>query len=72
MSVPTPATQRPKKKGFVFYGYFSVFLSLTILLGALIWLVYMYVPEYYLPLSFLMLVVGGVLAYVILTKGAKF
>ena len=50
----------------------SVVLELTIVLGAAIWLIYDYLPQYYLPLSFTLLVLAGVFAYVILSKVIKF
>lgn len=50
----------------------SVVFELTIVLAAAIWFIYDYLPQYYLPLSFTLLVVGGVVAYVFLSKVVKF
>ncbi|HKW05219.1 MAG TPA: hypothetical protein VJN71_07980 [Nitrososphaerales archaeon] len=51
---------------------FSFMLELTIAIGAAFWLIYSYLPQYYLELSFTLLGIAGVLAYVILTKAIKF
>jgi hypothetical protein len=52
-----------------FRGYFSVFLSLTILAAALIYLIYGYAPyQYYLPLSFVVVLVVGIAGFVILSR----
>ena len=51
---------------------FSFMLELTIAIGAAFWLIYSYLPQYYLALSFTLLGIAGVLAYVILTKAIKF
>lgn len=67
-----PQEAGTKKKGFQFFGFFSVLLSITIVVSAGVWLIYGYSPQYYLPLSFLLLAVAGVVAYVILTKAVKF
>ena len=62
-----------KKKRFVFHGYFSLFLSLTILTAALIWVIYGDLPpQYYLPVSFGVIVVIGFLAFYILDKKIQF
>ncbi|MGI0078529.1 MAG: hypothetical protein ACRECH_02795 [Nitrososphaerales archaeon] len=60
----------PKKKGFL--EFFSILLEMAIALGAATWFIYAYLPEYYLPLSFLLLALAGVFAYVILSKVVKF
>lgn len=71
--LPTIKLRRDKKKvrrrGLVFYGYLSVVLSLLIATAALIWLIYVYAPAgFYLPVSFLALVLVGTIAYVILSR----
>lgn len=50
----------------------SVVFELTIVLAAAMWFIYDYLPQYYLPLSFTLLVLAGVFAYVILSKVIKF
>ena len=62
---------RQKKKGIQFFGYFSLLLSFSIACAGVIWEVYAYYPQYYLPASFSVLVIAGVVAYVILTKSIK-
>ena len=58
-----------KKRRIVFHGYFSVFLSLTIVTAGLIWVIYGALPaQYYLPVSFGIIVVIGFLAFYILDK----
>jgi hypothetical protein len=69
-SHPPGATQG-RKKGYRFLGYLSALLSFTIVCAGLIWEVYAFYPEYYYPLSFSLLAVAGVVAYVILTKTIK-
>lgn len=52
-----------------FYGYFTVVLSLAIVTAGVMWIVYGYLPnEYYFPVSFSLLGVFGIIAYVILSK----
>lgn len=72
MKMSKPQEAGTKKKGFQFFGFFSVLLSITIVVSAAVWIIYGYMPQYYLPLSLLMLAVAGVVAYVILTKAVKF
>ena len=61
-----------KRPRFKFHGYLSVFFSLTIAFAGALWLIYGYLPyQYYLPLSFLAVLVIGIIGYVILTKGVK-
>ena len=58
-----------KKKGLVFHGYFSLLLSLTILAAGLLWLIYSELPyQYYLPVSFGVVVIIGIAAFVILSR----
>jgi hypothetical protein len=62
-----------KRKRFVFHGYFSLLLSLTILTAALIWVIYGDLPsQYYLPVSLGVIVVIGFLAFYILDKKIQF
>ena len=61
------------KKGRVFHGYFSVLLNLTIVVAAVLWLVYGHLPnQYYLPISFLVIVITGLAAFYILNSKMKF
>ena len=60
------------KKKFVFHGYFSLILSLTIVAAALIWLIYVDLPyQYYLVASFGVVAIIGIVAFVILNKKLK-
>ncbi len=62
-----------RKRRFVFHGYFSLFLSLTILTAGLIWIIYGDLPaQYYLPVSFGVIVVVGIVAFYILDKKIQF
>jgi hypothetical protein len=58
-----------KKRHFVFHGYFSLLLSLTILAAALLWVINNTVsPQYYLPASLGVVVLIGVAGFFILNK----
>jgi len=55
------------KKRLHFYGYFGVLLNLTIVMGALLWIAYGHLPgQYYLPVSFAVIVLTGFVAFFIL------
>lgn len=56
-----------KKSGYM--GFFSIMLSITIITAGLMWEAYGHLPgQYYLPVSFAILVVAGVAGYVILVR----
>ncbi len=58
-----------RKRRTIFHGYFSALLSLTILTAGLIWIIYGDLPaQYYLPASFGVIAIIGVLAFYILDK----
>jgi hypothetical protein len=61
--------QSKQKKQFHFYGYFSVVLNLTIVVAAVLWVVYGRLPnQYYLPISFGVIALTGLVAFLILNK----
>lgn len=61
-------TEKAEVKGKPGYmGFFSIVLAITLISAVLIWIVYGYLPgEYYLPLSLIILVCAGIVAYFIL------
>ena len=62
----------PKKKGIAGHRFIAILFEMTLAIGAAMWFIYGYLPQYYLPLSFLLLVIGGIVAYVILSKTVDF
>jgi hypothetical protein len=62
----------PRKKSSISHSFLGIVFEMAIALGAAIWFVYAYLPQYYLPVSFLLLAVGGIVAYVILSKSIDF
>ncbi len=60
---------RQARKKISFPGFFSLFLSITLIFAAILWYIYYSLPhEDYLPVSFGALVVVGLIAYIFLNK----
>jgi hypothetical protein len=67
------SSKKTSRKRFVFHGYFSLLLSLSILLAGVLWLAYGYLPyQDYLPISLLSVVLVGIAAFYILNKRMTF
>jgi hypothetical protein len=63
---------RKKRGKFIFHGYFSVLLNLTIVAAAVLWLAYGRLPnQYYLPISFSIIALTGVAAFFLLNNKMK-
>jgi len=51
------------------FSYFTLMITLVIIIAALLWIMYSLVPhELYLPLGFIILVAVGLFAYYIISK----
>ncbi|MDG6996795.1 MAG: hypothetical protein JRN52_12805 [Nitrososphaerota archaeon] len=56
-----------KKTGFM--GFFSILLSITLITAGLMWEAYGHLPgQYYMPISFSLLILAGVVGYLILVR----
>ncbi|MCL4519170.1 MAG: hypothetical protein M1587_08250 [Thaumarchaeota archaeon] len=56
-----------KKTGYM--GFFSILLSITIITAGLMWEAYGHLPgQYYLPISFSILIAAGIAGYLILVR----
>lgn len=63
----THERQGKKKTGYM--GFFSILLSITLITAGLMWEAYGYLPgQYYLPISFSILILAGIAGYVILNR----
>ena len=56
-----------RKTGYM--GFFSILLSITLVTAGLMWEAYGHLPgQYYMPISFSLLILAGIVGYVILVR----